>query len=665
MRYGIWVFALLLPLSLAVVLMAAQNQSVIFKGYSHVNSVATDADTAWLYLSYYADSVTIVEVTAENRVYAGMYEYDLLTDNDSIAGWHGDYVFVFNSISKTMSTTAEVIRGRDSSYALETSITAIRDSMDEAATDYSITLSGTADSGSTTMIALNGGVATTGWYGGQLVVITGGTGAGQSRTILEYTVTGAEKIATVTRDWVTAPDNTSTFVVYAFDVPAILEAGTASSGTGSTIVLDDNASDITATYKDNFVTITGGTGRGQTRLIEAYNGGTHTVQVIPVWNTAPDVTSIYQIYPGGRVDIGQISGDATAADNMELDYDGTGYDNIAADEIDDGDIADNAIDAGAIADDAIDAGAFADSSIHIAAVMGEIYEHAGDIINDSVWDADSSEFMDDNDGTMAYAIQSMLDSLDTQSWAGVGAGSDSLSHIKWTNWAVWGLVEDTDSSANTQRYTAGGSGCTGSGTYSCTLYVKDTTNNAYVAGAAITVNNQTEDGTELVADATSDGYRVFSLNDGDYRASALHPPYIFETTDFTISGAALKDSCMGYAPVIGTPSAASICSVYAWVEDPAGQKIAGARVSATLVSAVDTTIDGNMLVIDHKPIVGYSDTDGYWSLGLIKNSTIDTLSAYRIEIERSVGVVQSSDVYVPDSSTVNFRDLLRSFSRSR
>jgi hypothetical protein len=162
--------------------------------------------------------------------------------------------------------------------------------MDQAISSLSdITLSGTADSGSATMIALNGGVATNEYYNGQMVLITGGAGIGQSRTILSYL--GSNKVATVTRDWATAPDNTSTFKVIAGDVPGILEAGTAAAGAVGTITLDATASDVTDTYKDNFVMITGGTGLGQTRLIGAYNGGTHVATVTPNWTTTPDNTT--------------------------------------------------------------------------------------------------------------------------------------------------------------------------------------------------------------------------------------------------------------------------------------------------------------------------------------------------------------------------------------
>ena len=176
-----------------------------------------------------------------------------------------------------------------------------------------VTLAGTASGGSATTIALVGGVATDNYYNGQIVKINSGTGIGQSRTILAYLAAGT--VATVTRDWAVAPDNTSVFSVHMADYPAILEAGTAQAGSAATITLDAGASGITSTYVGNHVMITGGTGIGQTRLISAYNDA-QVATITPVWTTNPDATSVYQIIPMARVDVSKVAGTLqTANDN--------------------------------------------------------------------------------------------------------------------------------------------------------------------------------------------------------------------------------------------------------------------------------------------------------------------------------------------------------------
>jgi hypothetical protein len=76
--------------------------------------------------------------------------------------------------------------------------------------------SGTADAGASGTITLENGVASSDndWYDHTIVVITGGTGAGQARGIDGYV--GSTRVATIHPDWVTAPDNTSTYNIMAF-----------------------------------------------------------------------------------------------------------------------------------------------------------------------------------------------------------------------------------------------------------------------------------------------------------------------------------------------------------------------------------------------------------------------------------------------------------------
>lgn len=78
---------------------------------------------------------------------------------------------------------------------------AIRESTAQAGAAGSITLDAAAS-------------ATDNLYRGELIWITGGTGAGQVRVCSGYT--GASKVATVDENWITNPDNTSTFAVLPF-----------------------------------------------------------------------------------------------------------------------------------------------------------------------------------------------------------------------------------------------------------------------------------------------------------------------------------------------------------------------------------------------------------------------------------------------------------------
>lgn len=75
------------------------------------------------------------------------------------------------------------------------------------------------------------------------------------------------------------------------------ETGTAQAGAAGSITLASSASSTTDFYRDANVTITGGTGAGQTRIGGAYNGSTKILAVTSNWTTPPDNTSQYKISP--------------------------------------------------------------------------------------------------------------------------------------------------------------------------------------------------------------------------------------------------------------------------------------------------------------------------------------------------------------------------------
>lgn len=71
---------------------------------------------------------------------------------------------------------------------------------------------GTAQAGGSNTITLrSGAVATDDYYNGAYVTLTGGTGVGQTRKITDYV--GSTKVATLDSNWVTNPDNTSTYII--------------------------------------------------------------------------------------------------------------------------------------------------------------------------------------------------------------------------------------------------------------------------------------------------------------------------------------------------------------------------------------------------------------------------------------------------------------------
>jgi hypothetical protein len=158
--------------------------------------------------------------------------------------------------------------------------------------------SGTAQTGSTanTIKLDSGASATNNLYVGNVITLTGGTGLGQTRTIVSYV--GSTKVATVDRNWTTTPDGTTTFSILANITPTTFsDQGVAQAGASGSITLASTASAVDNIYNGSFVTILSGTDAGDTSVISAYNGTTKVATVSPNFAVAPDSTSAYAVIP--------------------------------------------------------------------------------------------------------------------------------------------------------------------------------------------------------------------------------------------------------------------------------------------------------------------------------------------------------------------------------
>jgi len=181
---------------------------------------------------------------------------------------------------------------------------AINSGTAQAGNGYSITLAATAS-------------AIDGTYDRNLLVITGNTGIGQTRTIVDYN--GTSKVALVDRAWKTSPDVTSEYQVTAFDTSLVVDLGQAQAGSANTITLRSIASAIDNTYNSAVVAIAAGTGVGQSRLITGYVGATKVATLADNWVTNPDATSVYIVMPYGASCVGHIHDAALAQINSECD----------------------------------------------------------------------------------------------------------------------------------------------------------------------------------------------------------------------------------------------------------------------------------------------------------------------------------------------------------
>lgn len=231
--------------------------------------------------------------------------------------------------------------------------------------------------------------AVDGFYNNQFIVIVAGTGAGQGRIITDYvgatkvatvsswatnpssdsvyvitpfgsipgaTAPTASEVADAVWDEALSGHTTEGTPGALFQMFG-LYVGTAQAGSSTTITLDASGSpDADDKVNYQFITIRSGTGKGQTRQITDYVLSTKVATVNLAWAVTPSTDSEYVIHPGGLdaatvasiadavwdearsghaaagsfgeyvyADATRISGDATAADNAESFFDGTGY----------------------------------------------------------------------------------------------------------------------------------------------------------------------------------------------------------------------------------------------------------------------------------------------------------------------------------------------------
>jgi len=113
--------------------------------------------------------------------------------------------------------------------------------------------SGTAASGAAGTITLDGAAsATNDIYNGDRVVITAGTGIGEHGIILDYD--GGTKVATMSKNWVVTPDNTSEFTIVPADCDIELWNGAVVTGDGDWAELQ---TDVDAILVDTGTTLDG------------------------------------------------------------------------------------------------------------------------------------------------------------------------------------------------------------------------------------------------------------------------------------------------------------------------------------------------------------------------------------------------------------------------
>jgi hypothetical protein len=140
---------------------------------------------------------------------------------------------------------------------------------------------------------------------GASVLLSNGTGTGQvsfTSGILSVNVT---KWSGTTVQGSIPPD------------ASFIRSGTAQAGSSTTTIkLDSGASAVDNLYQNEIITLTGGTGVGQSALISSYVGSTKVATISSTWATTPDATTTFAIRGFGAVSSGGGTG-ITVADILD------------------------------------------------------------------------------------------------------------------------------------------------------------------------------------------------------------------------------------------------------------------------------------------------------------------------------------------------------------
>lgn len=122
-----------------------------------------------------------------------------------------------------------------------------------------------------------------GSYDPAMIVLTGGTGMGQTRMIYQY----KDMVAYLDRDWKIKPDNTTEYQILADPGREEVNEGVLRSATAYSVTLNANASTITGNYVQQVLFLRSGPGQDQARIITGYDGPTQVATVADPFDMVP------------------------------------------------------------------------------------------------------------------------------------------------------------------------------------------------------------------------------------------------------------------------------------------------------------------------------------------------------------------------------------------
>ncbi len=195
----------------------------------------------------------------------------------------------------------------------------------------------------------------------------------------------------------------------------------------------------------------------------------------------------------------------------------------------------------------------------------------------------------------------------------------------------------------------GTGGCAGTGAYQVTVIVVDTSNDQVIPGVDITVRNSDQTALLALGESNSLGTTSFNLDPGSITLIANAPGYCFSSSVTAVITGPTTINISGYHFDPGTPSSPNLCRLYGFLFGINGTPESDATISASLPSGV---VRYNALVVSPFTTSTTTDQSGYFALDLIPSDLLTPSGAkYEITITRRDGTILRQRIKIPTSSS--------------
>jgi hypothetical protein len=214
------------------------------------------------------------------------------------------------------------------------------------------------------------------------------------------------------------------------------------------------------------------------------------------------------------------------------------------------------------------------------------------------------------------------------------ASIDTVRYVDSTRAAglTGGVTGTTDTTAiiaaaaNHPEIFAGGGSGFGTGPYSATVIMYDTSNSQPVPGAVIAAKSLNQVIGYGFGRSDANGNVAANFTDtGRYLVSTFAPGYVFAAFDtIHITSTALTDTIKGYQFDPGSPADPSYCRLYGFVYSGVGGNPAGVKGVKLNISYPNyrITYQGNVITIRDNFRTTTTDATGYWYFDVARSSAL-------------------------------------------